>query len=86
MVDIPIVRAYSGVENAFLGKPLSGIATPWFHDGTFDGANGAVCAEIPADYTDLPGQYADGLGDMESVGFEPVASYRAYALGRLKSA
>lgn len=85
LVDIPIVRGYSGVENAFLGKPLSGVATPWFHDGTFNGANGAVCAEIPADYTDLSGQYADGLGYMESVGFEPVASYRAYALGRLKS-
>lgn len=85
MVDIPIVRGYSSVENVFLGKPLSGVATPWFPDGTFNGANGAVCAEIPADYTDLSGQYANGLGYMESVGFESVAGYRQYALARLKS-
>lgn len=85
MVDFPIVRGYSSVENAFLGKPLSGVATPWFPDGTFNGANGAVCAEIPADYTDLSGQYANGLGYMESVGFESVAGYRQYALARLKS-
>lgn len=84
MVDIPIVRAYSGVENMLLGKPLSGVATPWYADGTFDGANGAVCAEIPADYTDQSGQYANGVGFMESVGFESVASYRAYALARLR--
>lgn len=85
MVDIPVVRGYSGVENVFLGKPLSGVATPWFPDGTFNGPNGAICAEIPADYTDLSGQYADGLGYMESVGFESVASYRQYALGLLKN-
>jgi len=85
MVDIPIMRAYHGVENMLLGKPLSGVASPWFSDGTFDGPNGAVCAEIPADYTDQTGLYANGVGFMESVGFEPVASYRTYALGRLKS-
>ena len=85
MVDIPVVRGYSGIENMLLGKPLSGVATPWFPDGTFNGPNGAICAEIPADYTDLSGQYADGLGYMESVGFESVASYRQYALGRLKN-
>jgi CrtC N-terminal lipocalin domain len=83
-VDIPIVRAYRSVENTLLGKPLSGVATPWFFDGTFNGVNGALCAEFPADYIDLSGQYANGLGYMESVGFESGAAYQQYALALLK--
>lgn len=85
LADIPIVRGYAGVQNPLLGHPLSGMATPWFEDGTFNGPNGSICAEIPADYTDLSGQYANGVGFMESVGFESVAGYRQYALARLKA-
>ncbi|MBV8659565.1 MAG: hypothetical protein JO142_17220 [Burkholderiales bacterium] len=83
-VDIPVVRAYSGVENIFTGKPLSGVATPWHSDGTFNGMNGALGAEFPADFTDLSGQYANGLGYLETIGFEPVAMFRQYALDKLK--
>lgn len=83
-VAIPIVRTYSGVENMFLGQPLSGVATPWFSDGTFNNSNGTICSEMPADYTDLSGHYANGLGYMESVGFESTAAYQQYALALLK--
>jgi hypothetical protein len=81
---IPTARAYTGVQNILLGKPLSGVATPWHSDGTFSNPNWSVCAEIPADYTDMSGQYANGVGYMESVGFQSVDAYRDFALTFLK--
>ena len=85
VVDIPIVWTYRKVENAQLGNPLAGVATPWYSDGTFNNANWTICAEFPADYTDMSGNYANGLGYMESVGFESVVAYRERALNYLKT-
>ena len=84
-VDIPIVRTYRDIENAFLGHPLCGVATPWYPDGTFNNPNGGLCGEFPADYTDLTGNYANGVGYLETVGFEPVATFRAIALAYLRN-
>lgn len=83
-VDIPLIRAYGNVENIIFGDPLCGVATPWYSDGTFNNPNWSLCAEFPADYTDMSGKYANGLGYMETVGFESVAAYRAFALDFLK--
>lgn len=83
-VIIPTVRAYTSVENELLGHPLSGVVTPWYSDGTFNFPNGNICSEAPGDYTDMSGNYANGVGYMESVGFQPVASYHAYALNILQ--
>lgn len=83
-VVIPMVRAYSQVENKLFGNPLTGVATPWCQDGTFNNPNWGLCSESPADYTDLSGK-ANGLGYMETVGFEPVADYREFALAFLKN-
>jgi hypothetical protein len=78
-IVIPMVRAYSQVENKLFGNPLSGVATPWYSDGTFNNPNWGLCSESPADYTDLSGK-SNGLGYMETVGFQPVADYRKFAL------
>jgi hypothetical protein len=52
------------------------------------GCTGSICTgirtDIPADCTDFPGRYANGAGFMETVGFEPVARRRQYALARVK--
>lgn len=84
-VIYPTVRAYRQVENALLGDPLSGVATPWYGDGTFNNPNWTSCAEFPADYTDLSGKYSNGVGYLESVGLQPVAAYRAFALNFLQN-
>lgn len=77
-------REYAGIKNLFSSQPaLSGTASPWFADGTFLLPNYGICAEIPADYTDSSGHYPNGLGYMESVGFETVAAYETYVLGLL---
>ena len=83
-VTIPISRSYSNIENIFYGNPLSGNATPWYSDGTFNNPNGSLGAEFPADYVDTSGQYFNGLGYLETIGFQKVEDYRAYALGVLK--
>jgi hypothetical protein len=73
------------VKNILLGDPLIGVATPWYSDGTFNNPNWGICAEFPADYTDLSGKHADGVGYLETVGFESVEAYRKFALGYLRS-
>jgi hypothetical protein len=84
MVKIPIKRSYSNIENIFLGDPLSGNAAPWYSDGTFNNPNGSLCGESPADYVDNSGHYSNGLGYLETVGFQKVDEFRAYALGFLQ--
>jgi hypothetical protein len=84
MVSIPTTRSYSGVENILLGNPLSGSVAPWYKDGTFNFPNGTVCSEEPGDYTDTSGNYSNGVGYMESVGFQAVADYQAYVLSVLQ--
>jgi hypothetical protein len=84
-VDIPTVRTYRNVQNILLGDPLSGVATPWYSDGTFNNPNWGICAEFPADYTDLSGKHSNGVGYLETVGFESVAAYRTFALGYLRN-
>ena len=83
-VTIPIVRTYRNVLNIFdlglLFEPVVGVATPWYSDGTFDLPSGELFAEFPADYTDMSGHHAGGVGYLESSGFEPVAKLRAYQL------
>lgn len=85
-IEIPLVRAYKGLGNAILPLPLplTGVATPWCSEGTFSGADWGLIGEFAADYTDLTGNYTDGVGFMESVGFEKVEDYRAFALEFLK--
>lgn len=84
-VEIPISRSYNNIENIFYGHPLSGSAKPWYKDGTFNNPNGSLCAEFPADFTADPStKYPNGLGYLETVGFEKVKAYRQYALDYLQ--
>ena len=80
---IPVARTYRKVENGFLGDPLSGVASPWFYDGTFEIGDGAICSETPADYVDMSGKYANGVGYMESIGFTPVGVLREAMLAKI---
>jgi CrtC N-terminal lipocalin domain len=84
-VTIPTARGYSNVENPLLGQPLSGQATPWYTDGTFNTQPWGLCAEFPADFTDTSGNYANGLGFLETVSFAPVEDYRNFALTFLET-
>jgi len=83
-VVIPTKREYSQLENEIYGKPLSGMAVPWIKDGTFNNPDGSFCAESPADYTDISGMYSNGVGYLETVGFQTVEAYRTYALNYLR--
>jgi predicted secreted hydrolase len=88
-VSIPVKRAYTNLTNEFYpplsGHPISGQATPWYKDGSFNNPDGSLCTEFPADFVSAtPDFHPNGVGYLESVGFEKVDQYRAYALGVLK--
>lgn len=80
LVTIPILRSYANIENVFTGNPLSGNAVPWYKDGTFNNPNDGLCGESPADFTDTSGKYANGLGYIETVGFQETIDSHAYML------
>jgi predicted secreted hydrolase len=82
-INLPTSRNYNNVENSLLGNPLNGIATPWCDDGRFNSQSFTVISEAPADYKDTSGNYSDGVGFLETVGFEPKASVRARLLNFL---
>lgn len=83
-VTIPIVRTFTKLKSIF-GEPLSGVATPWDDEGTFNGANLSVASEVPADFYDMSGHYSNGVGYLESVGFQNVNDYREFILEFLKN-
>jgi predicted secreted hydrolase len=84
-VSIPIKRGYTNINSIVLPSPISGQATPWYKDGSFNNPDGSLCTEFPADFVSTtPNIYPDGVGYLESVGFEKVDQYRTYALGVLK--
>lgn len=84
-VTIPISRSYAQIVTPLGSAPaLSGDARPWYRDGTFNNPNGSLCGEFPADFTDTSGQYANGVGYLETVGFQAVGDWRAYMLGVLQ--
>ena len=88
-VSIPIKRGYSGLKNdlnlPLLEHPISGQASPWYKDGSFNNPDQSLCTEFPADFvSDNPEHHPNGVGYLESVGFEKVDQYREYALGVLK--
>jgi hypothetical protein len=59
----------------------------WSDDGTFNNANGSLASELPVDLYDLSVGVpsGSGVGFGASIGFEPVAQYRARALAYLAS-
>lgn len=90
-VSIPVERTYKGVANledlSLLFHPIEGQALPWFSDGTFNNPNNSFCAEFPADFiSGNPDHHPNGVGYLESVGWEKVSQYNAYALSVIKSA
>ena len=87
-VSIPIKRGYSGIKSDFdcplLEHPITGLATPWYKDGSFNNPDQSFCTEFPADFVSAdPECHPNGVGYLESVGFEEVDQYRSYALGVL---
>ncbi|MTI87512.1 MAG: hypothetical protein FH748_06040 [Balneolaceae bacterium] len=88
-VSIPIKRGYSGLKSDFnkplLEHPISGQATPWYKNGSFNNPDQSLCTEFPADFVSAtPEHHPNGVGYLESVGFEKTDEYRSYALGVLK--
>ena len=88
-VTVPIKRSYSNLKSDFnlklLEHPISGQATPWHNDGSFNNPDQSLCTEFPADFvSSTPEYHPNGVGYLESVGFEKVEQYRSYALGVLK--
>jgi hypothetical protein len=78
-IQLPNSWQYFNVQSV-LGDPLSGIATPWFTDGTFNGDALQIIGENPVDYKDTSGKHPNGVGFCESVGFERIDIYRKRAL------
>jgi hypothetical protein len=74
-VMLPTSWKYENIQS-FLGNPLSGIATPWIKDGTFNGQAGQTIGENPVDYKDTSGNHPDGTGFCESIGFEKIENFR----------
>lgn len=82
LVSIPSLWEYPIIQS--VGLTLSGVATPWFDDGTFNGQSYQIISENPVDYFDTSGEHFNGLGFCESIGFERVDSYRKRLLEYLK--
>ena len=93
-VSLPINRDYKslyGLDGSFSEKlalllhPIKGQAIPWFNNGTFNNPDGGFCAEFPADFiSGNPSHHPNGVGYLESVGFEEIDQYEKYALAILK--
>jgi len=87
-VTIPIQRRYDKLTNLLnwelLFHPISGHATPWYRDGSFNNPDQSFCAEFPADFVSQTKHHPNGVGYLESVGFEKGDEHRSYALGVLK--
>lgn len=84
-VYIPLFRTFNKLKTLF-GHALTGAAAPWHNEGTFNGGDWAVASEFPADFIDQSGEFANGVGYMESVGFQNVNDYREFAIEFLKNA
>ncbi|HRE40685.1 MAG TPA: hypothetical protein PLG90_05080 [Ignavibacteria bacterium] len=83
-VTLPIIRSFDKLKSLF-GKPLTGVGVPWNDDGTFNETNWALTAEIPADFFDLTGEFADGVGYLEYVGFQKVEDFEKICLDILNN-
>lgn len=83
-VNLSIIRSFEKLKSLF-GKPLTGIGVPWNDDGTFNETNWALTAEIPADFFDLTGEFADGVGYLEYVGFQKVEDFEKICLDILQN-
>lgn len=93
-VKLPIKRNYKGLygiegsileELELLFHPIEGQTSPWFNNGTFNNPDGSFCAEFPVDFISKnPKSHPNGVGYIESVGFENVNQYREYGLSILK--
>lgn len=87
-VTIPTKRSYSKLTDDFnlglLLHPISGQANPWYKDGTFNNPDQSLGAEFPADFVSAtPEHHPNGVGYLESIGFEKVDDYEAYVLAML---
>lgn len=82
LIQFPTMWEYSNLQS--IGLSLSGNATPWINDGTFNSQSLQVISENPVDYIDVTGNNNNGVGFCESVGFESVESYRLRAKKYLK--
>jgi hypothetical protein len=56
-------------------KSLSGTVTAWTRDSTFNFEDWSLVSEAPADYTDATGEFANGTGFAEVIGYENYYSY-----------
>jgi hypothetical protein len=84
-VNFPVNRSYQEVKSLLPLVSISGMATSWYHDGTFNNSNWSVGAENPADYVDTTGAGSNGLGFLEAIGFESVESFRTRLLYYLET-
>jgi hypothetical protein len=79
-VSIPLIRGYTSVPYG-----LSGVAMPWFTDGSFNNPDMSFASECPANYFfEGDERVIEGEGYIESIGFQRVDEYVRYALGLLK--
>lgn len=83
LIQFPTLWEYSNLQS--VGVSLSGNATPWYIDGTFNGQSLQIICENPVDYIDLSGSNNNGVGFCESIGFESVDSYKSRVKEYLKS-
>src|SRR6185437_12574624 len=56
-------------------KSLSGAVTAWTRDSTFNFEDWSLVSEAPVDYTDATGEFANGTGFAEVIGYENYYSY-----------
>jgi hypothetical protein len=66
-------------------KTLSGNVTAWGPDSTFNFEDWSLVSEAPADYTDTSGQFANGTGFAEVIGYENYFSYHDRAIAFLEA-
>ena len=88
-VSLPTQWTYLLGTTSLGPVPLALVAQTkkWSDDGTFNNSNGSLASELPVDLFDLSVGVpsGSGVGFGESIGFEPVAQYRARALAYLAS-
>ncbi|NEZ57816.1 hypothetical protein DXZ20_19635 [Leptolyngbyaceae cyanobacterium CCMR0081] len=77
---IPNGWTLTNVKDHSWAHALAGNVTAWSDDATFNAEDWSLASEMPVDFTDTSGQFANGTGYAEVIGYENSFSFQQRAL------
>ena len=82
---IPNGWTLANVKDHSWENALAGNVTAWSDDATFNAEDWSLASEMPVDFTDTSGKFANGTGYAEVIGYENLLSLEKRALAFLES-